>query len=105
MSMIKKLSDKLDGFLRWMCGRLTPGKRLAVVLTMLLSFSILSVYMTVSSIYNMGRRDAGKEYMEIEHIRDLDLRRERKDSINLYKQFDYGTTGQKSGILPEGGKA
>lgn len=103
--MINKLSDNADEWLRRICGRLTPGKRLAVILTMLLTFSFLSIYMTVSSIYNMGRRDAEKKMIEIEHIRDINLRRERKDSINnLLKQYDYGTE-QKSGSLPERGEA
>lgn len=89
--MIRKLSDKCDEWLRRMCGRLTPDVRLVVILTMLLTFSGLSVYMTVSSIYNLGRRDAEKEFMEIEHIRDLDLRRERRDSIQrTYQYYDYG---------------
>lgn len=101
--MIQKLSDKADEWLRRMCGRLTPGKRLAVILTMLLTFSFLSIYMTVSSIYNMGRRDAEKDMIEIEHIRNLDLR-QKQDSINNYKYYDYGTE-QKSGFLPERGKA
>ena len=103
--MMRRLSDKVDEWLRRMCGRLTPGGRLAVILTMLLTFSFLSIYMTVSSVYNMGKRDAEKKYMDIEHIRDINLRRERKDSIdNLLKQYDYGTE-QKSDLLPEGGKA
>lgn len=89
--MIRRLSDKCDEWLRRMCGRLAPGGRLAVILTMLLTFSCLSVYMTVSSIYNLGRRDAEKEFMEIEHIRDLDLRHERGDSIrDIYRYYDYG---------------
>ena len=103
MSMINKLSDKADEWLRRMCGRLTPGGRLAVILTMLLSFSILSVYMAVSSIYNMGRRDAEKEMIEIEHIREINLR-QKQDSINNFKYYEYGTE-EKSGFLPEGGKA
>lgn len=99
MSMINKLSDKVDEWLRRMCGRLTPGKRLAVILTMLLSFSCLSIYMTVSSIYNMGRRDVEKEMIEIEHIRDLKLRRERKDSLqNFYKQYDYGVIPKDTAV-------
>lgn len=96
--MIRRLSDTCDQWLRRICGRLTPGKRLAVILAMLFSFSFLSIYMTVSSIYNMGRRDAEKEFMKIEHIRDLDFRHERGDSINdLLKQYDYGIYGLDSG--------
>ena len=85
--MIRKLSDLFDQWLRRMCGRLTPGKRLAVILTMLLSFSFLSVYMTISSIYNMGRRDAEKDFLEIEHIRDLDLRPAGGVGILYFNKF------------------
>ncbi|MBM6672128.1 DUF3989 domain-containing protein, partial [Phocaeicola coprophilus] len=43
--------DWADERLRRMCGRITPGKRLAVILVMFLLFGGLSVYITVSSIY------------------------------------------------------
>lgn len=97
--MIRKLSDKCDEWLRRTCGRITPGGRLAVILTMLLGFSFLSVYITVSSIYNLGRRDAEKQFMEIEHIRDLDLRRERGDSIQRgYRYYDYGIDREDTAV-------
>ena len=49
--------DWADERLRRMCGRITPGKRLAVILVMFLLFGGLSVYITVSSIYHIGKRD------------------------------------------------
>ena len=54
---IERVQDWLDERLRRMCGRITPGKRLAVILVMLLLFGGLSVYITVSSIYRIGKRD------------------------------------------------
>jgi len=48
---INEWQDRMDDGLRRMCGRLTPGKQLAVTLTMLLGFSALSIYFTVSGIY------------------------------------------------------
>lgn len=75
---INKIQDWADDSLRRLCGRITPGKRLAVILTMFLFFSIASVYIFVSGIYNIGKNEGRR--IEIEHIRLLEL--QRKDSIN-----------------------
>ena len=47
---ITKIQDWADDRLRRLCGRITPGKRLAVLLTMFLFFGISSVYIFVSAI-------------------------------------------------------
>ena len=47
---IEKVQDWADDRLRRMCGRITPGKRLAVILVMLFFLGGLSIYITVSSI-------------------------------------------------------
>lgn len=84
---IRKIQDWADDSLRRLCGRITPGKRLAVILTMFLFFSIASVYIFVSGIYNIGKNEGRR--IEIEHIRLLEL--QRKDSINnLLKINDNG---------------
>ena len=84
---IRKIQEWADDSLRRLCGRLTPGKRLAVILTMFLFFSIASVYIFVSGIYNIGKNEGRR--IEIEHIRLLEL--QRKDSINnLLKINDHG---------------
>ena len=51
------MQDWADERLRRMCGRITPGKRLAVILVMFLLFGGLSVYITVSSIYHIPKRE------------------------------------------------
>ena len=58
----------------------------------ILGGSILSIYWTVSSIYNIGKKSAEKEFMEIRHIERLEL--ERKDSINHYQLQKYGTESE-----------
>lgn len=75
---IRKIQDWADDSLSRLCGRITPGKRLAVILTMFLFFSIASVYIFVWGIYNIGKNEGQR--IEIEHIRLLEL--QRKDSIN-----------------------
>ena len=81
---IRKIQDWADDSLRRLCGRITPGKRLAVILTMFLFFSIASVYIFVSGIYSIGKNEGRR--IEIEHIRLLEL--QRKDSINNQLKFN-----------------
>ena len=78
--------DWADERLRRMCGRITPGKRLAVILVMFLLFGGLSVYITVSSIYHIGKRDGQR--LQIEHIRQFPLH--GNDSINLKNRPESG---------------
>lgn len=77
---IEKWQDRFDDGLRGMCGRLTPGKQLAVTLTLLLGFSALSIYFVITSIYNMGKREG--ELLQIQHIEKLKLQQER-DSLSV----------------------
>ncbi len=77
---IEKVQDWVDDKLRRMCGRITPGKRLAVILLMFVFFGGMSIYITVSSIYNIGKQDGQR--LQIEHIRELPLQ-QANDSINL----------------------
>jgi hypothetical protein len=80
----------LENILRGLLGRMTPDRRVILILTMLLVFGGLSIYMTVSSIYNFGR-DKG-EKMRIEQIETLKLRLEQqRDSINQLNNFYNGT--------------
>ncbi|MEY8589879.1 TraL conjugative transposon family protein [Butyricimonas hominis] len=75
---IEKVRDWADDCLRRMCGQITPGKRLAVILLMFFFFGSLSIYITVSSIYNIGKRDGRR--LQIEHIKQLPL--QGNDTIN-----------------------
>ncbi|GHT32444.1 conjugal transfer protein [Bacteroidia bacterium] len=93
--MVKKLFSKinewLEDILRGLLGRMTPDRRVILIVTMLIVFSGLSVYMTVSSIYNFGR-DRG-ERMQIERIEALKLQLEQaqRDSINNLNKYYNGT--------------
>ena len=88
---IEKVRDWADDRLRRMCGRITPGKRLAVILLMFFFFGGLSIYITVSSIYNIGKRDGQR--LQIEHIRQFPLH--GNDSINLTNRPEYGRSTEK----------
>lgn len=84
---VRKIQDWVDDNLRRLCGRITPSKRLAVLLTMFLFFGIASVYIFVSAIYNIGKNEGQR--IEIEHIQMLEL--QKRDSINQLNIYDNGT--------------
>lgn len=88
---IEKVRDWADDRLRRMCGRITPGKRLAVILVMFLFFGGLSIYITVSSIYNIGKRDGRR--LQIEHIKQYPLH--DSDSINLLNRLNNGRSTEE----------
>ena len=88
--IITRIQDWADESLRRLCGRITPDVRVTLIVIMLLLFGGVSVYMTVSSIYRIGRND-GKE-LGIEHIRRLQL---PNDSIiNPFESGRHGTGGE-----------
>ncbi len=52
---IKAFGEWIEDHLRRACGALSPDKRIIVIFTLLLFFSVLSLYFTVSSIYASAR--------------------------------------------------
>ena len=90
--MIKKkliaVRDWMEDSLRSLLGQVTPNGRIIIILTMLFVFSFGSIYMTVSSIYNMGEKSG--QQMQIEHIKGVELEYQQKaDSINHKNDFNY----------------
>lgn len=76
------IPDRISDGMRYVCGRMSPDVRLIVVVAMLVGFSALSIYITVSSIYNIGKRRG--EQMRIERMRQLELHPGiSKDSIHF----------------------
>ena len=86
---IRYVPDRIDDGLRYLCGRMSPDVWLVCVVVMLTGFGCLSIYMTVSSIYRIGRHEG--EQLQMDHIRGIN-----KDSINIKNQVDYGEP-KKSG--------
>lgn len=86
--LINQVNEWLEDKLRSIVRPLSPDTRVIVILTMLLLFGGLSIYMTVSSIYNMGKK-SGRQ-MQIEHIKGVELEyRQKTDSINHKNDFNY----------------
>lgn len=78
---VRKVQDWVDDKLRRLCGRITPEKRLFVLLGMFVVFGIGSIYIFVSAIYNIGKNEGQR--IEIEHIQMLEL--QKRDTINQLK--------------------
>lgn len=84
---MNRINEWLEDGLRGILGRLTPDRRIILVITMFLVFGGLSIYMTFSSIYNFGKGKAEK--MQIEQIESLKLQLEQqRDSINNLKSVE-----------------
>lgn len=91
---LKKLNEWLEDGLRGLLGRMTPDRRVILILTMLFVFGGLSIYMTVSSIYNIGKKSGVQLRIEqIEALRFQQLQQEqaRRDSINQLNNLYNGT--------------
>jgi hypothetical protein len=74
--------------LRRLCGRPSPLKRFVTVLILGSVLAIANLYLVISSIYNIGRKDAEQEFMKLQHIETLKLQ-QQKDSINIQNQKAY----------------
>jgi hypothetical protein len=80
--------DEVTYGIRCSLGRATPVKHFAILLIIGGTLSIAYIYTLVSSIYDIGKRDAEREFMELQHIESLKLQREQ-DSINILNQTEY----------------
>ena len=86
--IIQHVNEWLEDRLRSIVRPLSPDARVIVIVTMLILFSGLSIYMTVSSSYNLGK-DKGAQ-MQIEQIEILKLQQQQRDSINnLNNHYQY----------------
>lgn len=82
---IIQFQDWTDDKLRQFCGRMSPEKRLVILLVMFALFGFGSIYIMGSAIYQIGKNEG--QQIEIEHIRQLQLH--SKDSINQLKDYNY----------------
>lgn len=83
------IPDEIEYFFRRIYGKPSPLKQFIIILVLGGTLSIMHIYSLAGSVYNIGKRDARREYMmETEHIKPLELQ-QANDSINLLKQQMY----------------
>jgi hypothetical protein len=88
MALLHSLWERTDYGIRWACYGISPAGRLIITLIFFLLYGILAIYVTVSSIYLIGKKDAEKEFLELQHVQRLELQH-KNDSINHLKQKIY----------------
>ena len=85
------IGEQMETRLRQWCGRIPPGKRITVILTLLFLFAGLSLYITFSSLFNFGNDD--NEKLDFKHIEGLQLelrdRRNKPDSLKPSNEIYY----------------
>ena len=88
------IGEQLENRLRQWCGRIPPGKRIFVILTLLSLFAGLSLYITFSSLFSFGNNE--KEKLNFKHIEGLQLelkdRRNKTDSLKPSNENQYERT-------------
>jgi hypothetical protein len=89
ITQLHNIRDEIVYAVRRLCGRPTPGKRIATVLLLCGMLAVGNLYYVITSIYSAGRRDAKREFLNMEHIKRLDWQPVGKDSINQLKQKMY----------------
>lgn len=85
---ISTVKEWMEDGLRSLLGRITPDGRVVIILIMLFVFSAGSIYMTVSSIYNMGKKN-GQQQVQIEHIKRLELNGQKEDSVKQLNKYNH----------------
>lgn len=88
---ITGIGEQLENHLRLWCGRIHPGKRITVILTLLFLFAGLSLYITFSSLFSFGKD--GKEKLNFKHIEGLQLelkeKRIKPESLQQINKFQH----------------
>lgn len=85
---ITVLGEQLENRLRLWCGRIPPGKRITVILTLIFLFAGLSLYTTFSSLFNFGNDE--KEKLNFKHIEGLQLElKDKSNSLKSITKFQY----------------
>jgi hypothetical protein len=87
MKQLRYLWDELTYGVRWLCLCPSPGKRLVTALVLVVVFGGANIYLVVSSIYNMGKNDAEKEFIELQHIKAIELQT-HNDSMDSIKNYE-----------------
>jgi hypothetical protein len=82
---ITGLQDRIDDGINRICYSMSPLIRLLSVLLVGLTCTVISLHITITSIYRIGKHDAEKEFLKLQHIESLKLQSDSIHSIKNYK--------------------
>ncbi|MDR2384546.1 MAG: TraL conjugative transposon family protein [Tannerella sp.] len=88
ITQLRDMWGELTYGIRWLCLCPSPGKRLVTVLVLVVVFGGANIWFVANSIYNMGKRDAEKKILELQHIEPVELP-VSGDSIQAIKNFKW----------------
>ena len=91
--LIANIQATVEGWLRKVCGRLTPGKRILIIAIVVGLFAVANIWITFSAIHSIGREDARRDVIKITplevpefdlggHSEQSELQLEIKDFFN-----------------------
>ena len=84
-----KVGHEIQQRLKRLCGRPSPMKRLVFVIVVCVVLAVVNIWFLFSSIYNIGKNDAEKELMKMQHIEKLELRKKKESKENKeFKEFN-----------------
>ena len=76
------VGQEIEYGLRQLYGRPSLLKQFIIVVVLGCVLSSVSIYTLVTSIYNMGKHDAENRFIELQHIKSLELQK-RNDSTSV----------------------
>jgi len=82
-----EIGEKLKYRLKQLCGRPSPAKRLVVVLFLCAVFAAGNIYFLICAFSGIGKYNAEKELLKLEHIEPLEL--PKKESIHILESIEY----------------
>lgn len=91
--VISRIKDWFEDKIRGICAPMSPGRRVVVIVVLIIVFAAVNFYVTFRAIYNIGREDAHQEVIEITplNVPDFELHDEevtplQKEMENFFKE-------------------
>jgi len=85
-NFLTNVRDEIEYRLRQFCGKPSPMKRFVAVLVIGGILALANIYLLITSIYNIGKRDAEMEFIKRQHINSIkNYELEFKNQENEYE--------------------
>ena len=63
--LIQKARDGFEDLIRRICGRITPDRRVGVIVVLFVVFAVVNIWVTFRAIYSIGRENTRIEKIEL----------------------------------------
>jgi hypothetical protein len=98
ITQLRDMWGELTYGIRWLCLCPSPGKRMVTVLVLVVVLGGANIWFVANSIYNMGKRDAEKKFLELK-IGGSQLQRIEPVEWPLFKDSIYSIKNQMEKII------